>query len=68
VISDQQLEIDKFKTSIKKKVDCSTQTVETKLNGHQQSVPEDIITDRKADLMVEIESLRRRLSKMEKRI
>lgn len=28
----------------------------------------DMITDRKADLLVEIESLRRRLSKMEKRI
>ena len=28
----------------------------------------DIITDRKADLLVEIESLKRRLSKMEKRI
>jgi cell division septum initiation protein DivIVA len=28
----------------------------------------DIITDRKADLLVEIESLKRRLSKMDKRI
>ena len=29
---------------------------------------DDIITDRKADLLVEVESLRRRLSKMEKKI
>jgi hypothetical protein len=29
---------------------------------------EDMITDRKADLMVEVESLRRRISKMEKKI
>jgi len=29
---------------------------------------EDIITDRKADLLVEVESLRRRLSKMDKKI
>lgn len=29
---------------------------------------EDIITDRKADLLVEVESLRRRMSKMEKKI
>lgn len=31
-------------------------------------MPEDFITDRKADLLVEVESLKRRLSKMEKKI
>jgi cell division septum initiation protein DivIVA len=29
---------------------------------------EDMITDRKADLLVEVESLKRRISKMEKKI
>ena len=40
------------------------QTIETK----QAANNIEIITDRKADLLVEIESLKRRLSKMEKRI
>jgi len=40
------------------------QTVEK----HQASNNNDVITERKADLLVEIESLKRRLGKMEKRI
>ena len=57
--------IDKLKVfATKKKVDMAIQTIEQKIS----STSVDIITDRKADLLVEIESLKRRLSKMEKRI
>jgi cell division septum initiation protein DivIVA len=51
-------------SSLKKKFDMATQTTEPK----PFATNIDIITDRKADLLVEIESLKRRLSKMDKRI
>ena len=64
-IEEQNETIDKLKVSnVKKRVDMATQT-----NDQKPSTTNlDIITDRKADLLVEIESLKRRLSKMDKRI
>lgn len=61
MIGDQQTIIEQFKQ--KRKCEASTQT-----NGQQTFMQEDMITDRKADLLVEVESLKRRLSKMEKKI
>ena len=66
MIADQQQIIENYKVNQKKKCENSTQTMP--INGNQKVYEEDFITDRKADLLVEIESLRRRLSKMEKRI
>ena len=64
-IEEQNETIDKLKvSSLKKKFDMATQTTEAK----PFATNIDIITDRKADLLVEIESLKRRLSKMDKRI
>lgn len=55
-----------FKSQQKKKCEAGTQTIA--IDGRGSQSDENMITDRKADLLVEIESLKRRLSKMEKRI
>lgn len=64
MVADQQVIIEMYK-STRSKCDASSQTYELPAKS---IFAEDLITDRKADLLVEIESLRRRLSKMEKRI
>jgi hypothetical protein len=64
MVADQQLIIEAYKANLKKKADASCQTVELP----QKHFAEDIITDRKADLLIEIESLQRRLKRMETKI
>lgn len=65
-MEEQNILIDTLKAANhpKRKNDASCQTIG---DSTSYRAPE-MITDRKADLLVEIESLKRRLSKMEKRI
>jgi hypothetical protein len=65
-MEEQSIIIDTLKAANhpKRKNDAAIQTIGD--NSSYQAA--EMITDRKADLLVEIESLKRRLSKMEKRI